>query len=112
MPLHSDGLEDRRRVVDEHGGGFERMVSGAIGRVRDVVARVDPHAVLAFGKRRRVPVELRLRQDFVGLGRFDPASGPLAVKLDVIAKLVAVGIVHFPRHVKHAVVLGGFVSPG
>ena len=86
------------------------MVSGAIGRVRDVVARVDPHAVLAFGKRRRVPVELRLRQDFVGLGRFDPASGPLAVKLDVIAKLVAVGIVHFPRHVKHAVVLGGFVS--
>ena len=105
-PVTAMRLEDRRRVVDAHRPALERVMRHVVGRVRDLVARVDAQAVAALRERRRVPLELRLREHVVRPRRVDPAGLPFAPELHAIAELVAVGVVDLPRDVHDAVVLG------
>ena len=102
-------------AIDLKTGGVLSTRTGALssawwvdvaGRVRQLVARVDPHAVLALGERGRVPLELGLGEDVVRRRRVEPPRLALAPELHAVAELVAVGVVDLPRHVNDVVVLG------
>ena len=86
------------------------MLLHLIGRVRRLVARLDAHAVLPFGKRRGVPLELGLREDIVGLQRVTPLRLAFALEGDAVAERVAVGVVDLPRDLHDALVLADLTA--